>query len=198
MTLRPIALSAIIAVSALESSGCFFRKAKTPIAPVSTSPAPAVTTPPVHETPPPQPAVQPEPPPQTPPETVQTPVTQPSLPTPQPTQPPPRSPRPRPQQTPQPPAAPAPAAAPPAFGELLTADQQARLLHACEQSAQAARRALNQAAGHSLNRDQMDMANRVRSFLKQADDAKATDLSNAAQLARRAETLANSLLGSLQ
>jgi hypothetical protein len=81
---------------------------------------------------------------------------------------------------------------------LLSTDQQARLLRACEQSSQAARRALSQAAGHTLNRDQLDMANRVRSFLKQADDARATDPSNAAQLAHRAETLANSLLSSLQ
>ncbi len=198
MTLRPIVVSAILAASTLGSSGCLFRKAKTPIAPVSTAPAPLNTAPAPVETATPQPAhAQPEPPPPAPPESVQIPVTQPPVQVQQPTPAPPRSPRPRPTQPATVPP-PQPAAAPPAFGELLTVDQQARLLHACEQSAQAARRALNQAAGHSLNRDQLDMANRVRSFLKQADDAKGTDPSNAAQLARRAETLANSLLSSIQ
>jgi hypothetical protein len=87
---------------------------------------------------------------------------------------------------------------PPAFGQILTPQQQADFRKSYQQSAQSARQALGQIAGRALTRDQADTANRIRSFLSQADEAQPKDLSTAAQLARRAELLARDLLSSIR
>ena len=87
---------------------------------------------------------------------------------------------------------------PPAFGQILTPQQQAEFRRSYQQSAQFARQTLSQLSGRALSRDQADTANRIRSFLSQADEAQSKDPSVAAQLARRAELLARDLLNSLR
>lgn len=104
---------------------------------------------------------------------------------------PPPKPKPEPAQAPaQPP--------PPAFGQILTPQQQTELRRSYQQSAQFARQTLSQLSGRALSRDQADTSNRVRSFLSQADEAQSKDPSVAAQLARRAELLARDLLNSFR
>jgi len=104
----------------------------------------------------------------------------------------PPKPKPEPVQSPV-----APPPPPPAFGQILTPQQQTEFRRAYQQSAQFARQTLSQLSGRALSRDQAETANRIRSFLSQADEAQSKDPSVAAQLARRAELLARSLLSSL-
>ena len=112
------------------------------------------------------------------------------------TPPPPVAHPPKPKPEPvQAPAVPPPP--PPAFGQFLTPQQQTEFRRAYQQSAQFARQTLSQLSGRALSRDQAETANRIRSFLSQADEAQSKDPSVAAQLARRAELLARSLLSSL-
>ncbi|MDX1982595.1 MAG: ATP-binding protein [Bryobacteraceae bacterium] len=113
-------------------------------------------------------------------------------PTPQPAPPP------KPKPTPPPAPSPAPAPKPPAFGEILTPQQRAEANRAYEASARSARESLARTTGRALTRDQLDAANRIRSLLKQAEDARPADPSTAAQLARRAAILANDLALSLK
>jgi|ERR1035438_9896522 hypothetical protein len=99
---------------------------------------------------------------------------------------------------PKPEPAEAPAAPPPAFGQILTPQQQTEFRRSYRQSAEFARQTLSQLFGRPLSRDQADTANRVRSFLSQADETQSKDPSAAAQLARRAELLARDLLNSFR
>jgi hypothetical protein len=115
-------------------------------------------------------------------------------------QPPPAAPvvhppKPKPDPAPPPVQPPAP---PPAFGQILTPQQQTAFRRSYQQSAQSARQTLSQLSGRALSRDQADTANRVRSFLSQAEEAQSKDPSTAAQLARRAELLARDLLNSFR
>jgi len=105
----------------------------------------------------------------------------------------PPKPKPEPAEAPAPPPPP-----PPAFGQILTPQQQAEFRRSYRQSAEFARQTLSQLSGRPLSRDQADTANRVRSFLSQADEAQSKDPSAAAQLARRAELLARDLLNSFR
>jgi hypothetical protein len=104
-------------------------------------------------------------------------------------------PKPKPEPAPAPVS---PAPAPPALGQILTPQQQSELRSSYRQSAQSARQTLQQLSGRALSRDQAETANRIRSFLSQADEAQSRDPSVAAQLARRAELLARDLLNSVQ
>jgi hypothetical protein len=106
---------------------------------------------------------------------------------------PPPKPKPEPAQAPAQPPAP-----PPAFGQILTPQQQTELRRSYRQSAEFARQTLSQLSGRALSQDQAETANRVRSFLSQADEAQSKDPSVAAQLARRAELLARDLLNSFR
>ena len=105
----------------------------------------------------------------------------------------PPKPKPDPAQAPAQPPPP-----PPAFGQILTPQQQTEFRRSYQQSAQFARQTLSQLSGRALSRDQADTANRIRSFLSQADEAQSKDPSVAAQLARRAELLARDLLNSFR
>src|ERR1017187_6415154 len=80
----------------------------------------------------------------------------------------PPKPKPEPAQPPAP-AEPAPPA--PAFGQILTPQQQTELRRSYQHSAQFARQTLSQLSGRALSQDQADTANRIRSFLSQADEA---------------------------
>ncbi len=105
----------------------------------------------------------------------------------------PSTPKPKP-VPPAPVPTPAPAPKPPAFGEILTPQRQAEANRAYEASAKGARQSLERIGGRALTREQLDTVTRIRSFLKQAEEARAKDPGTAAQLARRAEILANDLV----
>ncbi|MGJ5817722.1 hypothetical protein [Paludibaculum fermentans] len=190
MTKPVTAQSALALLLMLSSAGCswFGRKPKAPATPPQ--PHPVATAPPVvtpePEPPPPQPQVQPEPP---------QPVVAPPQPQPQPA---PVQPKPKPVVTTPKPPTPAPAPAPPAFGQILTPQQQTELRTTYQQSAQSARQVLTQLKGRALSREQAESANRIRSFLSQADEAQAKDPATAAQLAQRAQILARDLMSSLR
>lgn len=185
MTSRP-AIFALLAVTALSAGGCkWSRRASAPAPPPLPVPASA---PAVSQPAPPAPVV---PPPTPNPEPAQ--ETAPSAPPAQVVHPP--KPKPEPAQAPAP-AEPAPPA--PAFGQILTPQQQTELRRSYQDSAQFARQTLSQLSGRALSQDQADTANRIRSFLSQADEAQSKDPSVAAQLARRAELLARDLLNSLR
>ena len=197
MNNRRLATLALLTITAFSTTGCRFfgkaPKASVPVAPApQVTPAPSPASQPTDAPKPTDPTVIPQP--QVTPAEQPAPV-KPIAPPVTTTLPPTR---PKPKPTPAT-AAPVPPAAPaPVFGEILTPQQQAQVLQAYEQSAQSARRALSQLNGRALTADQMATANRVRSFLKQADEAKTSDPSSAARLAQRAEVLANNLVGSLQ
>ena len=184
-TLRP-AIFALLAVMALTSNGCrLFRQ--TPKAP-SLPPVPAAA-PAAPQPAPVEPATaEPKPSP-----TAVVPV--PPVPEPAPPAPGVHPPKPKPIPA-QAPAQPPPT--PPALGQILTPQQQTEFRRSYQQSAQAARQALSQLSGRALTRDQADTANRIRSFLIQADEAQPKDPSTAAQLARRAEILARDLINSIR
>ncbi|MGC4056201.1 MAG: hypothetical protein QM757_45935 [Paludibaculum sp.] len=192
MTKTVTAQSALALLLMLSSAGCswFGRKPKvaaTPPQPRPTVSAPVVTVP-EPEPQPPAPQVQPEP--QQP---VPTPPPVQPQPAPQPSKPKPTISTPKPQ-----PPAPAPTPAPPSFGQILSPQQQTELRNSYQQNAQSARQVLNQIKGRALSRDQVEAANRIRSFLSQADEAQAKDPATAAQLAQRAQILARDLQSSLK
>ncbi len=56
------------------------------------------------------------------------------------------------------------------------------------------RKALAIAAGKNLNANQSEIVNRIRTFQKQAEQAREQDLVTAVNLARRADLLARDLL----
>ena len=123
-------------------------------------------------------------------------------PPPEPAPPPKRPARPR-RPSPASPETPVPAntqpAAPPArLEEVLTEDRRRQLETDFSRSVAQARAALNQTSGRTLKGVQRQTADRIRTFLQQADQAKKGDLATAVQLARRAELLAQDLRKSLQ
>src|ERR1035438_3050909 len=65
----------------------------------------------------------------------------------------------------------------PTFGQILTPQQQTDLRRSYQDSAQFARQTLSQLSGRALSQDQADTANRIRSFLSQADEAQSKDRS---------------------
>ena len=89
---------------------------------------------------------------------------------------------------PPPPVNPAP------LGQMLTPDERADLSRALDQSLSAARQNLSEASTQPLSPQQAETVNLVRAFVSQAERARETDLTTAAQLARRAEVLARSLV----
>lgn len=81
----------------------------------------------------------------------------------------------------------------PQLGELISDARRLELGSEIEQSLNRARAALSLASQRALTRRQNETANRVRTFVRQAEDAKLRDISTAAQLARRADLLAQDL-----
>ena len=92
---------------------------------------------------------------------------------------------------PEPPRAPAGS-----LREILSPEERADLTRSLEQSLDSARRALLAVSARALSQEQADTANMARSFVAQAEKARVNDLAVAAQLAHRAEVLADSLLAS--
>jgi hypothetical protein len=106
------------------------------------------------------------------------------------------------EQIPAPPPAEAPAMPKPEpepkLGEVLPDAQRRAYLQSIEENIESARRALASLQGRTLTREQSEAEGRIRSFIKQAEDARATDVSIAVQLSRRAALLAKDLLDSLK
>jgi hypothetical protein len=109
-------------------------------------------------------------------------------------------------RTPQPPpkaqppahtASPTPVAAP-ALGQILTEEQKSEYRRSYEVSSEAARKTLSPLSVRKLTPEQKDTLARVQSFLRQADEARGRDWSLAAQLARRAELLAQDLVATVR
>lgn len=163
------AVLALLAVFALDAGGCKgHRRTSAPVPPPTPAPAAAPAPAPAPA------AAKPQP-------TPQAPVVYPPKPKPEPAQVP----------APPPPA-------PPAFGQILTPLQQTEFHRSYQVSAQFSRQTLGQLSGRALSRGQAETANRIRSFLSQADEIQSKDPAVAAQLARRAELLARDLLHSFQ
>jgi hypothetical protein len=89
---------------------------------------------------------------------------------------------------------PAPPPSPAPLGQMLTQQERADLNRALDQSLSSTRHSLSEIAERSLSPDEAETLNLVRAFLSQAERVRSTDLNTAAQLARRAELLARSLV----
>jgi hypothetical protein len=101
----------------------------------------------------------------------------------------------KPQPAESPPAA---AAREPLLGQIMTEEQKAEYRHIYETNAGAANRILSSFAVRKLAGEQLETLARIRSFLQQAAEARATDWSLAANLARRAAVLASELAGRVE
>jgi hypothetical protein len=106
----------------------------------------------------------------------------------------PRAPRPPVATVPRPvPSEPPPAAAP-KLAQILTPEESRRNTQELQQYTERVNRALAMVAGKNLTAEQKDIADRVRTYLLQAEQAREQDLVTAVNLARRADLLAADLL----
>jgi hypothetical protein len=175
----------VVLVLAPGLTSCWFRKSK----PVPMPPPPAQVQPvPVRKPPSPEPDL---PPPEL--KSVESP--QPAvISQPQPELPPPPS-----QKRPSPlgPRVPPPAAQPPPpapqLRPMLSSAQRQELERTINERIGRARAVLKSLEGKRLAREQTDIANQIRTFIGQAEEARRTDLLRANNLAERAEVLANDL-----
>ena len=94
---------------------------------------------------------------------------------------------------PPPPTTEAPVTQPPQLSELIPDERRAELSREIDQSLERARATLSTASHRTLSRQQEETANRVRTFVRQAEEARSRDISTAVQLARRADLLAQDL-----
>jgi|GEM_PF-1434518 len=191
----------LLLVLSVATSGCWFGRRKAPKVPVPVTPAPKAA---------PGPSSKPiEPPPELPPSnSVPTPAETPVTPS---GQTPAEAPPPKPVRKPAarkparktapvpvpavtaPPATSAPAAQVPQLGVLLTAEQRNQYEAEYSRDMASAMDGLVHILESALSPAQKESMNRVRSFMRQAEDAHARDLAAAAQLARRAAVLAQDL-----
>lgn len=202
------------------TSGCtlFQRKPKAPPPPPTPEAKPQIVVPPAKPVPQPKVLEEPQtlPPPQPlPPEPT---VIKPKLeqaPLPKPPAPVRRKPKPaattapKPKPATEPPAVepppppPVPAAKPdagdnPRLGDVMPESQRRSLLAAIDDELGAARRALAALQNRRLTQEQSEAQSRIRSFVKQAEESRDTNLTVAAQYARRAAVLSRDLLESLR
>ncbi len=105
----------------------------------------------------------------------------------------------------QPPPDPAPANPAPQqpkpeikLAEVLTEEQRRGYNQTIDESIGEARRALLSLQGRSLSREQSENESRVRTFIRQAEETRASDVRAAAQFSRRAALLARELLETLK
>jgi hypothetical protein len=89
------------------------------------------------------------------------------------------------------------APAPPQLGQIFTPDQTREYNRTLNDSLDRVRKALAVVAGKNLNAEQSEIANRIRTFERQAEQAREQDLVTAVSLARRADLLAQDLLDRL-
>ncbi len=91
---------------------------------------------------------------------------------------------------PQPPDQPAP----PKLEQIISPDQLREFNRAIDESLEKVRKALVTLAGKPLNAEQGEIANRIRTFQKQAEQTREQDPVTAVSLAKRADALAQDLL----
>jgi hypothetical protein len=96
------------------------------------------------------------------------------------------------------PATAAPTASPGQLGQILSPEEKAQLTRSLDQSVTSARALVARSSGRTLSVDQLETVKMIRALVAQAEAARASDLSVAAQLARRAELLARDLAASLR
>ncbi len=90
-------------------------------------------------------------------------------------------------------AEPAPTSAAPQLRPMLTPAQRQELERVVGERLRRAQGVLALARGRSLSGDQAELANQVRTFIRQAEEARETDLLRANNFAERAEVLAQDL-----
>jgi hypothetical protein len=84
------------------------------------------------------------------------------------------------------------------LGQIITEQQKAEYQRTYEVDSGTAGQILASFSARRLARDQMDTVARIRSFLQQAAEARTSDWSLAANLARRAVLLARELAGRIE
>jgi len=87
-----------------------------------------------------------------------------------------------------------PVPAVPKLGEILSEDQKAQHLKACDESLARAHEAVTQLKSATLSADQKASLSRVRTFIYQAEKAREKDPQTARQLAERADLLSRDLV----
>ena len=179
----------LLLVLSLGSTSCWFRKPPRAFVPPPAQPKPVIVAVPPEV--PAAPEIDAEATATLPPDL---PSTMPSAPPPPPAAPPRRpataaAPRTTPPPAPQPETPPLPK-----LGQIFTAAQLREYNQALDQSLERVRRALTIAAGKNLNANQSQIVNRIRTFQKQAEQAREQDLVTAVSLARRADLLAKDLI----
>ena len=184
----------LLLVLSLGSTSCWFRRPPRAFLPPPAQPRPVIVTAP------PEAPAAPEI------DANATATLPPDLPSTMPSAPPPPAPPTAPPRRPAtaaapratPPPAPPPETPPlPRLGQIFTAVQLREYNQTLDQSLEHVRRALAIAAGKTLNADQSEIVNRIRTFQKQAEQAREQDLVTAVNLARRADLLARDLLDRL-
>jgi hypothetical protein len=112
--------------------------------------------------------------------------------------PPPRAPKPV-ATVPKPPPAPNETPAAPALrlSQILTPEESRRNTQELDQYTESVKKNLAKLVGKNLTTDQKNTAERVQTYLSQAEQAREQDLVTAVNLARRADLLAKDLLGRL-
>ena len=181
-------LCALCLALALCSSSCWFRKPTRPV--FTPPPAQPQATAPAAE-PPTLPA---------PPKVEGNPGVPPSTPDTIPLAPEPPKPTPRrgtAAAPPKPTTTPPPTTEPPALpklGQIFTDDERRELNRRLDESLDRIKRALAVVERKPLNAEQSETADRIRTFQKQAEQAREQDLVTAVTLARRADLLAKDLL----
>jgi hypothetical protein len=180
----------VLLVLSLGSTSCWFRKPPRAFVPPPAQPRPVIVTVPPEV--PAAPEINAD-------ATVTLPSDLPSTMPSAPPPPPPAAPPRRPATAAAPRTTPPPAPQPetpslPKIGQIFTAAQLREYNQILDQSLERVRRALAVAAGKNLNADQSEIVNRIRTFQKQAEQAREQDLVTAVNLARRADLLARDLL----
>lgn len=90
-----------------------------------------------------------------------------------------------------------PTVVPPKLGQIFTPEQARQYNQALQESFTRVDSALAKLEGKRLTAEQVETADRIRTFRRQAEQAREQDLVTAVSLARRADLLAKDLLGRL-
>jgi hypothetical protein len=188
------AAAALLAGAAVSSTGCIFGGKKSPPPRVFVPPpvAARVAPQPVRIELPRLPDIAVENPPA--PEWISTNLPAPAVAPPKPA--PPAKPPARPAEETAAVAAP-PAVTAPKPVQILSTEQQRIYGRQYDESVQSARGVLAVLAGKNLTAAQRGEVNQINAFLRQAEQARESDLSTAVEFARRADLLAKDLLGRL-
>ena len=84
--------------------------------------------------------------------------------------------------------------APPRLAQMFTPEEQRENTHILDECLERVNRALAHVEGRNLTPEQKEIAERIRTFRKQAEQAREQDLLTAVSLAKRADLLAKDLL----